>query len=141
MTLAGLEATLRLYLEESQALTAIPTLRMLSRPVAELERQAKALARSFRRLLGGRVQIQVVPSIGRVGGGALPQVNLPSRALALTVPPLTPQQLEARLRQAHPPVIARIEQDQLLLDMRTLLPDDLPVLKSALQRVVADASF
>ncbi len=136
LTLAGLEATLRLYLEESQALAAIPTLRLLSRPLAELDRQARALARSLRRLLGARVQIQVVASTGRVGGGALPQVSLPSRALALTVPPLTPPQLEARLRQAQPPIIARIEQDHLLLDMRTLLPDDLPALKAALLGVL-----
>jgi L-seryl-tRNA(Ser) seleniumtransferase len=137
LTLAGLEATLRLYLDEPQAVAAIPTLRMLARPVAELNRQALALARSLRRALGPRVQVQVVASIGRVGGGALPQVSLPSRALALAMPPLSPQQLEARLRRAQPPVIARIEQDTLLLDMRTLLPDDLPVLKAALQGVVA----
>jgi L-seryl-tRNA(Ser) seleniumtransferase len=138
LTLAGLEATLRLYLDEPQAMAAIPTLRMLSRPLAELERQAKALARSLKRGLGPQVQLKVVESIGRVGGGALPQVNLPSRALALSVPPLTPPQLEARLRQAQPPVIARIEQDTLLLDLRTLLPDDLPALKAALQGVLAE---
>ena len=133
LTLAGLEATLRLYLDEPQAMAAIPTLRMLSRPLTELDRQAKALARSLKRALGPQVQLKVVASIGRVGGGALPQVSLPSRALALYAPPLTAQQLEARLRQAQPPVIARIEQDTLLLDMRTLLPDDLPALKAALQ--------
>lgn len=137
LTLSGLEATLRLYLDEPQAIAEIPTVRMLSRPVAELDRQARGLARSLRRLLGGRVQIRVVSSIGRVGGGALPQVSLPSRALTLAVPPLSPQQLEARLRQAQPPVIARIEQDTLLLDLRTLLPDDLPALKAALQGVLA----
>lgn len=137
LTLAGLEATLRLYLEESQAIAEIPTLRMLTRPVAELDRQARGLARSLKRACGPRLQVQVVASIGRVGGGALPQVSLPSRALALAVPPLSPQQLEARLRRAQPPIIARIEQDTLLLDMRTLLPDDLPALKSALQGVMA----
>ncbi|MFI5331626.1 MAG: L-seryl-tRNA(Sec) selenium transferase [Desulfobaccales bacterium] len=135
LTLAGLEATLRLYLDEPLAMVAIPTLHLLSRPVAELDRQAKALARSLRRALGDRIQVRVMASVGRVGGGALPQVSLPSRALALAVPALTPQQLEARLRQAQPPIIARIEQDSLLLDMRTLLPDDLPALKAALQGV------
>jgi L-seryl-tRNA(Ser) seleniumtransferase len=137
LTLAGLEATLRLYLDEPQALAAIPTLRLLSRPVKELDRQARALARSLKRALGDRLQVWVVDSVGRVGGGALPQVALPSRALALSLPPLTPQQLEVRLRQAQPPVIARIEQDTLLLDMRTLLPDDLPALKTALQGMVS----
>jgi L-seryl-tRNA(Ser) seleniumtransferase len=140
LTLAGLEATLRLYLEESQAVAAIPTLRLLSRPLAELQRQARTLARQLRRAWGSRVQVRVVDSLGRVGGGALPQVGLPSRALALSLPPLSPLQLEARLRQAQPPVIARIEQDNLLLDMRTLLPDDLPALKQALQGVVSQES-
>jgi len=138
LTLAGLEATLRLYLEESQATSAIPTLRLLTRPLAELKRQARALARHLQRVLGPGVQVQVVESSGRVGGGALPQVSLPSRALALSLPPLTPVQLEARLRQARPPIIARIEQDTLLLDMRTLLPEDLPALKKALQGALAE---
>ena len=138
LTLAGLEATLRLYLDEPQAIAAIPTLRLLSRPLAELDRQAKSLARSLRRALGDSIQIRVVASVGRVGGGALPQVSLPSRALALAVPAFTPPQLEARLRQAQPPIIARIEQDNLLLDMRTLLPDDLPALKAALQGMLAE---
>ncbi|MCL4502555.1 MAG: L-seryl-tRNA(Sec) selenium transferase, partial [Deltaproteobacteria bacterium] len=102
------------------------------------DRQAKALARSLRRALGEGIQVRVVDSIGRVGGGALPQVSLESRALALTIPSLTPQQLEARLRQAQPPIIARIEQDILLLDMRTLLPDDLPALKAALQGLLIE---
>ena len=111
---------------------------MLSRPIEELSRQAQALARYLKRTFGPRVQTRVVESIARVGGGALPQSELPSRALALTVPPLTPQQLEARLRAASPPIIARIEQDTVLLDMRTLLPDDLPVLKAALQGALAE---
>ena len=87
LTLAGLEATLRLYLDEPQALAAIPTLRMLTRPVAELDRQARGSGPEPEACLGPRIQVQVVASIGRVGGGALPQVSLPSRALALTVRP------------------------------------------------------
>jgi L-seryl-tRNA(Ser) seleniumtransferase len=138
LTLAALEATLRLYLEEAQAMATVPTLRMLSRPAAELDRQAKSLARSLRRALGSRVQVRVVDSVGRVGGGALPQSSLPGRALALAVPDLPPTQLEARLRQARPPIIARIEHDTLLLDMRTLLPDDLPVLKAALEGALSE---
>jgi L-seryl-tRNA(Ser) seleniumtransferase len=138
LTLAALEATLRLYLDEPKALAAIPTLRMLSRPLAELTRQAQTLARYLKRAFGPRVQTRIVDSIARVGGGALPQSELPSRALALAAPPLTPAQLEARLRAASPPIIARIEQDMLLLDMRTLLPDDLPVLKAALLEALAE---
>ena len=71
-------------------MSAIPTLRLLTRPLAELKRQARSLARHLLRVLGPGVQVQVVESSGRVGGGALPQVSLPSRALALRLPPLTP---------------------------------------------------
>ncbi len=138
MTLTALEATLRLYLEEPRALAEIPTLRMLTRPVAELNRQARALARRLRRRFGERLQVEVVKSEGRAGGGALPQAPLPSRALALTVAPLTPQALEARLRQAGTPVIGRVEHGLVVLDLRTMLPGDQEALMAALQEVLAD---
>jgi L-seryl-tRNA(Ser) seleniumtransferase len=137
MTLAALEATLRLYLDEPQALAAIPTLRMLTRPEKELERLAGTLARSLRRRGGGRLKVEVRPSVARVGGGSLPTTSLPSRALALDWPPLAPHQLEERLRQAQPPIIGRVEQGALLLDLRTLLPEEERLLLTALEGVMA----
>ncbi len=137
LTLAALEATLRLYLDESQAVAALPTLRMLTRPVAELERAARSLARRLQRRWGEKVKVTVRQSQGRVGGGALPQVALASRALALALPPLSPQQLEARLRQARPPIIARVEHGEVLLDLRTILPEDQAPLLAALDGVLA----
>ena len=138
MTLTALEATLRLYLDEPRALAEIPTLRMLTRPVAELDRQARALARRLRRRFGERLQVEVVKSEGRAGGGALPQAPLPSRALAITVPPLAPQELEARLRRAATPVIGRVEHGVVLLDLRTLLPGDQEALLASLGEVLAE---
>jgi len=140
MTLTALEATLRLYLEEPRALTEIPTLRMLTRPVAELDRQARALARRLRRRFGALFTVDVVKSEGRAGGGALPQAPLPSRALALAIPPLAPQELEARLRQAVTPIIGRVERGVVLLDLRTMLPGDQEALMAALEEVLADLS-
>ncbi len=136
LTLAALEATLRLYLTESQAVAALPTLRMLTRPLPELARQARTLARLIKRRWGPRLTVEIRPSEGRVGGGALPLLPLPGYALALSRPPLAPQQLEARLRQATPPVIARVEQDSVLLDLRTILPEDQQALLTALQGVM-----
>jgi L-seryl-tRNA(Ser) seleniumtransferase len=137
LTLAALEATLRLYLEEYQAVAALPTLWMITRPAAELEREARSLARRLKRRWGERVRVEVRESDGRVGGGALPLVSLPSRALALAVPPLSPQQLEARLRAARPPVIARVEHGEVLLDLRTVLPEDQALLWAALNGTLA----
>jgi L-seryl-tRNA(Ser) seleniumtransferase len=136
LTLAGLEATLRLYLDETQAVGRIPTLAMLCRSGAEVAQQARRLAQRLRRHCPA-YQVQVVASVARVGGGALPQVAIPSRALALTLPPLEPHQLEARLRGSRPPVIARLERDHLLLDLRTLLPQDVEALLQVLTEVAA----
>jgi L-seryl-tRNA(Ser) seleniumtransferase len=138
MTLTALEATLRLYLEEPRALAEIPTLRMLTRPVAELDRAARALARRLRRRFGDRLQVEVVESEGRAGGGALPQASLPSRALTLAAAPLASQELEARLRQAVTPVISRVEHGVVWLDVRTLLPGDEAIIMAALEEALED---
>jgi L-seryl-tRNA(Ser) seleniumtransferase len=137
LTLAGLEATLRLYLDESRALAELPTLAMITRPLAEVDRQARSLARRIKNLAGGRFRVEIKESVARVGGGALPQEPLPSRALALALPPLAAHQLEARLRRASPPVIARVEHETLLLDVRTLLPHDRSALLAGLAAVAA----
>jgi L-seryl-tRNA(Ser) seleniumtransferase len=136
LTLAGLEATLRLYLEEPQAAAAIPTLALITRPLAEVERQARNLARAVKRRWGAHLKVEIRPSEARVGGGALPEASLPSRALALEIPPLSPQELEARLRRAHPPVIARLEHGALLLDLRTVQAEEHPELLAALGEVL-----
>lgn len=137
LTIAGLEATLRLYLNEEEALRQIPTLRMLTTPVAEVERQARRLARMITRRWPGRFRVRVEESVARSGGGALPMVPISSRALVLELPPLAPHQLEELLRRATPPVISRVEQDRLLLDVRTLLPEDYPVLMQVLGDLAA----
>ncbi|MDD5643683.1 MAG: L-seryl-tRNA(Sec) selenium transferase, partial [Syntrophales bacterium] len=136
LTLAGMEATLRLYLEEPLAMVAIPTLEMITRPLAEVERQARNLARTLKRRWGARIKVEIRPSEARVGGGSLPGAVLPSRALALEIPPLAPHELEARLRQTHPPVIARLEHGSLLLDLRTVQTDEHPALLAALGEVI-----
>ena len=137
LTLAGLEATLRLYLNEPEAVAGIPTLRMLTMPLAEANRLAQRLARTIKRRWPGRYRVAVQDHVSRSGGGALPMVPIPSRALALELPPLAPHQLEECLRAASPPVIARLEHDRLLLDVRTLLPEDYPLLMDVLQSLAA----
>ena len=141
LTLAGLEATLRLYLNEDKAVVGIPTLRMLTMPLGEVNRLAQRLARTIKRRWPGRYGVAVQDSVSRSGGGALPMVPIPSRALALELPPLAPHQLEERLRAGSPPVIARLEHDRLLLDVRTLLPEDYPLLLGVLENLAASANL
>ncbi|AEB08791.1 L-seryl-tRNA(Sec) selenium transferase [Desulfobacca acetoxidans] len=137
LTLAGLEATLRLYRDEQEAVQAIPTLRMITKPLAAINRQALNLARRLRRRLPPPFRVNLWPSIARVGGGALPQVELPSRALSLEHPDWPPHRLEQALRQAQPPIIARLEQQRLLLDLRTILPEDEPLVVAVLAEILA----
>lgn len=139
LTLAALEATLRLYLDEPQAVAAIPTLWMLTRPLAEVKRQAQNLIRRLRSRLINGLQVGLCPSLTRLGGGALPQLALPSQAISLEHPDWAAHHLEARLRQANPPVIARLEQHRLLLDVRTILPEDQSLLISVLENLLPAA--
>jgi len=118
MTLSALEATLLHYLR-GEALQEIPVWRMIAQSPEEVRRRA----RRWQRYLAGRgLKAQVVRSETAVGGGSLPGQVLPTWALEV---PGLPSAGEAagRLRRREPPIIARIEEDRLLLDARTVLPE------------------
>jgi len=117
MTLAGLQATLLAYLRGT-ATEEIPVWRMIAAPIDELQRRAQAWAEMLR---ANGIPADVIDGHSAVGGGSLPGETLPTRLLALSVP--SPNALAARLRAAKPPVIARIERGCLLLDPRTVLPE------------------
>jgi L-seryl-tRNA(Ser) seleniumtransferase len=131
LTIAALEATLYAY-EAGTALRTIPTLRMLTEPLASIRRRAGTLLRRLpaetRRALGA----EVVSTHSQVGGGALPAVDLPTAALALGAAARPAQALDEALRAARPAVLGRLLDDRLLLDCRTVLPADLPVLARAI---------
>lgn len=122
MTLAALEATLRLYLEEERALREIPTLRMLTEPQAEVRVRAEALAVRIREVVGGAAQVECADDIARAGGGALPLAEIPTVVVAIAPSSLSVGDLESRLRLGgEPAIIARVKDGRLLIDPRTLL--------------------
>jgi L-seryl-tRNA(Ser) seleniumtransferase len=112
LTLASLGATLVHYVR-GEAEREVPVWRMLSAPSDALERRA--------RLLADGLGAQAVQTRSTIGGGSLPGQTQPSWALGF--PSRAPDALAATLRQASPPVIGRIERDQVLLDLRTVLPE------------------
>jgi L-seryl-tRNA(Ser) seleniumtransferase len=118
MTLAALEATLASWVA-GRAARDLPVARMLAAAPGELEARASALAEA---LCGAApsVSVEVEPGVSRVGGGAAPEVDLPTFLVSVEVPGLSAATLERRLRGADPPVIARISAGRLLLDPRTL---------------------
>ena len=118
VTLAGLEATLQLYRDPGQALEAIPTLRMLGNTPENLGKRCEELAAE---LTGLGIGSSIVESEGRVGGGTYPGVKLPGFALALDGPHGA-EVLAMHLRSGDPPVIARIVDKRVFIDLRTVLP-------------------
>lgn len=135
-TLAGLEAVLRLYFDEEAAVRTIPTLRMLTMPLAEIERRAKRLRRRLGKILAGSCVLTLARISSRVGGGSLPEMELPSCGVALASTKLRVNELERRLRAAAVPVIGRIEDDCLLLDLRTVADDEIAPLAATLIEVL-----
>jgi L-seryl-tRNA(Ser) seleniumtransferase len=135
LTLAGIEATLKLYLEPDKASKRIPTLRMLSLTAAELAPVADDLAERLRAALADKaVTISTIDGVSAVGGGSMPGVDLPTRLVAVTCG--APHEVERRLRQAETPVMVRISGGQILLDPRTLWPEELDLVVSALTSAV-----
>jgi L-seryl-tRNA(Ser) seleniumtransferase len=128
LSLAALEATLRLYRAPHDPFESIPVLKMLSEPLADVQARANALAAQ----LDGRVNTLVIPSDAYVGGGSLPQQGLQSFAVSIAHPDMTAETLADALRRAPVPVIGRIHQDQILLDMRTVTDAELPLIVDAI---------
>jgi len=128
LTLAALGATLRLYRESPDLGTALPTLRWLTRPLADLEAVGRAAARVLAGRLGDGYRVAVVGSECEVGSGAVPAVPLESRAIAIDHPEVPAERIAARFRGARPPVIGRIHEGRFLLDLRGIFaPDELAV--------------
>jgi L-seryl-tRNA(Ser) seleniumtransferase len=132
LTLAALEATLRLYRDERQAVAEIPTLRMLAAQPGELKSKATAYLRRIRPKISASVRLTVVAGNSQVGGGALPQLDLPTFLLAVAAEGWSPQQIDSAFRRCKTPVLGRINKGQYLLDLRTLQDSDIPALVAAM---------
>jgi L-seryl-tRNA(Ser) seleniumtransferase len=132
MTYAALEATLAEY-AAGRAEATIPVRRMLMVSADDIRARAEALAAAINGVGGWRAGL--VAGSSAIGGGSAPGVELPTWLVAIAKEGLTPDAVEQRLRRLTPPVIARIERDQLLLDLRTVLPEQDAALAALLGHV------
>jgi L-seryl-tRNA(Ser) seleniumtransferase len=121
MTYAALEATLLEYTAGRAGVT-VPIQRMLTLTADEIRPRAEALASALETIAG--LHVEIVPGVSAVGGGSAPGVELPTHLLSIQRDGNTPDALERQLRALTPPVIARIERDRVLLDLRTVLPEE-----------------
>jgi L-seryl-tRNA(Ser) seleniumtransferase len=131
LSLAALEATLRLYRDPALARREIPVLAMLDVPAAELARRAQRLLEAL-----GSDAAEIVSASAKVGGGALPLLELEGPAVALRTP-ADPAVLMRMLREHDPPVIARVHEDRLLLDPRTVADAELGTVIAAARAALA----
>jgi L-seryl-tRNA(Ser) seleniumtransferase len=128
LTYAALEATLLAYVKGEH--DAIPILRMMRLSKEEIGKRAEVVAE---RLRSSKLFVQVVDGESLIGGGAAPSAVLPTRLLAITCEGLSAAELSARLRASDPPIIARVEEGRVLLDLRTVFPEQDEVVTVSLQ--------
>ncbi len=134
---AVLERTLELFLDEPRALEEHEMYRILFKPPARMQREARALVRRVRRKLEGRAEMTVRPALSEFGGGSLATESLESRVVAIRPTGMSVDTLARAMRRHRPPVFGRVENDEYLLDFRTLRDHEIPTVAGALLSVLA----
>jgi L-seryl-tRNA(Ser) seleniumtransferase len=124
LTIAALEVTLGSY--RRGALDEIPALRMIRMPLEELERRSKAFVERLAGQLSKDARVEIAPGFSVIGGGSTPDQSLPTRLVVVSTLRHSAEKLEERLRRPErgAPVIARIEDDRLVLDLRTVFAEE-----------------
>jgi len=140
LTLAALESTLQFYRDEQTAVSTIPTLRMLTANKEVTAATAQRLSDRLAKLGDSRLKLRLKDIVSKAGGGALPLLELHGTGVEVQIDGLSPNRIQKQLRRNQPPVIARIEEDCLLIDPRTLLEDDLPIIADAFDRILKEST-
>ena len=133
MTLAALEATLRLYLDPMEAETQIPTISMLAKTSDDLREKAEQLCKKIREKVDpSYCHLQVVEEVGQVGGGSVPTQLLDTWAVAISSENTPATFIELKMRENDIPIIGRISKDRYLLDVRTIEEKDFEIVAACL---------
>lgn len=133
-TLAALEAVLQEYRDQDRAMRSLPVLAMLTCPWEEIRKKAATLLRQLRKRVAERYELAVADDFSLAGGGSLPLEQLPTRVVMVKPRAFSVTELDARLRRGDPPVVARVSQDRLLIDVRTVFPEEVPMIVAALEQ-------
>jgi len=140
MTIAGLEATLKLFLSPSTLEQTHPTYRMLALTAEELDRRASATAEALARIPAETAEVSVIDGHSQVGSGSVPAENLPTRLLSVRPASMSAEELARRLRHHRPAIFPRIHAEAVLLDPRTIQPDEDDVVCGALIAILQEAA-
>ena len=140
LTLAALESTLLLYFDEKRAMEEIPVLSMLSLDMRKLKKRGKRLLKRLSRMTNERMTISLKEDVSQVGGGALPLQELPTVVVAVKPLDFSVNSLEESLRKGDPPIISRISKEELILDMRTVFDEEIPLLAAGIERALTKSA-
>lgn len=138
LTLAALEATLRLYRDEDRAINEIPILRMLTQSFEETAVKADAMCKLFTEKTGHYALIEPIDLSSKSGGGAFPDVSLPTRCIAVKPANMSAAHLERKMRMYKPPVIGRIDNDRFIIDPRTIQTGEEIIISKALLEILIE---
>jgi len=134
LTYLALEATLKEYLK-GRPECSIPVLQMLSTSVEELQGRGEAIVKELRGDKGSSLNLELMEGVSKVGGGTVPLVEIPTRLIGLSSTANTPDEIARRLRMRSLPVIARIQEERVVIDLRTVLPSEDRELVKALKEL------
>ncbi|HEX9445282.1 MAG TPA: L-seryl-tRNA(Sec) selenium transferase [Candidatus Binatia bacterium] len=126
LTLAALEATLRLYQQSADVAAEIPTLRAFTRPVEDIAAMGARLLPTLQNALGDNFKLSLEDSTCQIGSGALPTEEIPTKVVAIERADMGAERIAEKFRRAAPPIIGRIKDGRFLLDLRAIFdPSDL----------------
>ncbi|WP_343091420.1 L-seryl-tRNA(Sec) selenium transferase, partial [Clostridioides difficile] len=133
LTICALEATLRMYLDETKAIENIPTLKMLTYKIEELEVKANKLFEKIT-ALNLNANINIEDGFSQVGGGSMPLETISTKVISITPEHMNVSSLEKKLRLSEAHIIARVYDNKYVLDVRTIFDDEFDVIVAELRK-------
>ncbi len=138
LTLAALEATLGLYRDEIKAINNIPTLKMLTMPFEEIADKAEKMYEIFKNTVKDTAVIELIDLYSKSGGGAFPELSLPTKCITVKPLNMSVANLEKKMRMYNPPVIGRIENNRFIMDPRTIQNGEELIISRAFEKIFAE---
>ena len=138
LTYSALEATLKLFLDKKVLFERHPVMHMLIRKADEIGRKEHAFLRKIRPLIDGKCEAKVIKGFSLMGSGSLPGRDIPSKLICLNPREISSDELAYKFRKNDPPIFTRVGREGVLIDFRTIFPDDVPHLVEAFKRIFGE---
>jgi L-seryl-tRNA(Ser) seleniumtransferase len=137
LTLAALEATIMQYLQPEKAVNRLRVLKALTEPLADVDRRAKNLLSILNKMHFEGLELSLKKGFSMSGGGSLPTQEIPTVLLRVVSKSLSSSSIEEHLRRLDVPIIARIAENEVLFDMRTIEPEEFPYIRDGLKKITS----